>query len=125
MELAYDEAGSGPAVLFAHAGMADRRMWQHQFLALSARHRVIRYDWRGYGESGDAAGEFARHEDLPAVLDTLGVERAARRHAGWTCHGRVTCRHWRGRWRRPPRRRSSSARFIGPPDRGDHRGDPR
>ncbi|MFC4894988.1 alpha/beta fold hydrolase [Streptosporangium amethystogenes subsp. fukuiense] len=77
MELAYDEAGSGPAVLFAHAGMADRRMWEHRFLALSARHRVIRYDWRGYGGSGDAAGEFAHHEELPAVLDALGVERAA------------------------------------------------
>lgn len=77
MEPAYDEAGSGPAVLFAHAGTADRRMWEHRFLALSARHRVIRYDWRGYGESGDAAGEFAHHEDLPAVLDALGVERAA------------------------------------------------
>ncbi|MER5625060.1 alpha/beta fold hydrolase [Streptosporangium sp. NPDC002544] len=77
VELAYDEAGSGPAVLFAHAGIADRRMWEHQFLALSARHRVIRYDWRGYGESGDAAGGFAHHEDLLAVLDALGVERAA------------------------------------------------
>ncbi|MGW0591119.1 alpha/beta fold hydrolase [Streptosporangium sp. NPDC002607] len=54
-------------------------MWEHRFLALSARHRVIRYDWRGYGESGDAADGFAHHEDLLAVLDALGVERPALR----------------------------------------------
>ncbi|GGS72478.1 alpha/beta hydrolase [Planobispora rosea] len=80
VRLAYDEAGKGspgtPAVVFVHAGIADRRMWDHQFRALSASHRVIRYDWRGYGESGDAEGEFAHHEDLLALLDALRVERA-------------------------------------------------
>jgi pimeloyl-ACP methyl ester carboxylesterase len=52
-------------------------MWQHQFEALSKHHRVIRFDWRGYGESSDAAGEIARHEDLLAVMDALKVEKAA------------------------------------------------
>jgi pimeloyl-ACP methyl ester carboxylesterase len=73
----YDEAGSGPAVVLVHAGLADRRMWDHQFRALSARHRVIRYDWRGCGESGDAVGEVARHGDLLALMDALAVSRAA------------------------------------------------
>jgi len=73
----YDEAGSGPAVVLVHAGLADRRMWDHQFRALSARYRVIRFDWRGYGESGDAVGEVARHEDLLALMDALGVRQAA------------------------------------------------
>lgn len=75
--LAYDEAGSGPAVVLVHAGIADRRMWDAQVEALSASHRVIRYDWRGYGESEDAEGEFAHHEDLLGLLDALEVERAA------------------------------------------------
>lgn len=77
VELGYDEAGSGPAVVLVHAALADRRMWEHQFQALATTHRVIRYDWRGYGESSDAAGEFAHHEDLLGLLDALGVERAA------------------------------------------------
>ena len=64
----YDEAGTGPALVLVHAGLADRRMWEHQFEALSKHHRVIRFDWRGYGESSDAAGEIARHED-PASGD--------------------------------------------------------
>jgi len=76
-ELAYDEAGRGPAVVLVHAGLADRRMWEPQFAALAGRHRVIRYDWRGYGESGDAAGPVSRHEDLLGLLDALGIESAA------------------------------------------------
>jgi pimeloyl-ACP methyl ester carboxylesterase len=75
--LGYDEAGQGSAVVLVHAGLADRRMWDHQFEALSKRHRVIRYDWRGYGESGDAAGEIARYEDLLALMDALGIAEAA------------------------------------------------
>jgi pimeloyl-ACP methyl ester carboxylesterase len=73
----YDEAGRGSTVVLVHAGLADRRMWDHQFEALSQRHRVIRYDWRGYGESSDAAGEIARHEDLLALMDALRVDQAA------------------------------------------------
>jgi pimeloyl-ACP methyl ester carboxylesterase len=76
-ELVYDEAGAGPAVVLLHAGCADRRMWEHQFHALAARHRVVRYDWRGYGESDDAVGAFAHHDDLLGLLDALGIERAA------------------------------------------------
>jgi pimeloyl-ACP methyl ester carboxylesterase len=73
----YDEAGSGPAVVLVHAGLADRRMWDHQFRALAQHYRVIRYDWRGYGESSGVPGEVARHEDLLALTDALAVEQAA------------------------------------------------
>ncbi|APU15141.1 MULTISPECIES: alpha/beta fold hydrolase [Actinoalloteichus] len=76
-ELAYDEAGSGNAVVFSHAGITDRRLWDAQFERLAADHRVIRYDWRGYGESADADGGFSHAEDLLALLDALDVERAA------------------------------------------------
>jgi pimeloyl-ACP methyl ester carboxylesterase len=76
-DLVYDEAGTGPAVVFSHAGIADRRMWDHQFRDLAADHRVIRYDWRGYGESSDAAGSFAHYRDLLALLDALDIGRAA------------------------------------------------
>ncbi|WP_242453945.1 alpha/beta fold hydrolase [Bailinhaonella thermotolerans] len=74
--LACDEIGEGPAVVLVHAGIADRRMWKHQRDGLSDRHRVISYDWRGYGESADPAGELVHHEDLLRVMDGLGVERA-------------------------------------------------
>ncbi|MDN4594594.1 alpha/beta fold hydrolase [Polycladomyces subterraneus] len=39
--------------------------------------RVIRYDLRGVGRSGDAAGSFTHHDDLYALLERLGVDRAS------------------------------------------------
>src|SRR5690606_11396205 len=49
--LYYEVAGSGPALVLIHAGIADCRMWDEQFAALAARYRVVRYDQRGYGQS--------------------------------------------------------------------------
>lgn len=75
-EFAYDEAGSGEPVVFIHGDLVDRRMWDHQFDALADRYRVVRYDRRGYGRSGDVSGPVSHHEDLLAVMDALGVGRA-------------------------------------------------
>ncbi|MEV0232881.1 alpha/beta hydrolase [Nonomuraea sp. NPDC050786] len=80
VRIAYEEAGpAAPAgtVVLVHGATADMRLWDHLFRALSERYRVIRYDRRGHGRSGDAEGEVCHHEDLLAVMDTLGVERAA------------------------------------------------
>lgn len=51
-------------------------MWDAQFRELAGNHRVVRYDWRGYGESDDAAGEYSHHRDLLALLDALDIEKA-------------------------------------------------
>ena len=45
--------------------------------ALSAEHRVVRPDLRGFGESPLPGGPFSHVEDVRALLDHLGVERAA------------------------------------------------
>lgn len=76
VRFAYDEAGSGPAVVLCHAGIADRRMWTGPFDALAAGCRVVRFDWRGYGESGPASAEHLLHADLLGILDALGIGRA-------------------------------------------------
>ncbi|MEV6039473.1 alpha/beta hydrolase [Nonomuraea sp. NPDC052116] len=80
VKIAYEEAGPATplgTVVLVHGGTTDMRLWEHQFHALAERYRVIRYDWRGHGRSGDAEGEVCHHEDLLAVMDALGVERAA------------------------------------------------
>jgi pimeloyl-ACP methyl ester carboxylesterase len=77
VSLAYDDAGAGPVVVLAHSAAGDRRLWNHQFADLSRDHRVIRYDWRGYGESGDASGAYAHYRDLLGLLDALEIGRAA------------------------------------------------
>ncbi len=73
---AYDEAGHGSALLLVHAGIADRRMWDNVWPSLSARHRAIRFDLRGYGETPMPDGAFSWTADAAALLTELGVERA-------------------------------------------------
>jgi 3-oxoadipate enol-lactonase len=77
-ELSYDTAGdlAHPAVVFIHAGVATRAMWDPQFVELATDHFVVRYDTRGYGESPGADEEFADRHDVIAVLDAVGVARA-------------------------------------------------
>lgn len=73
---AYDEAGSGQPLLLLHAGIADRRMWDDVMPHLSARHRVIRFDLRGYGDTPLPDGPFVYAADAAALLAALGVSRA-------------------------------------------------
>jgi pimeloyl-ACP methyl ester carboxylesterase len=75
--LAYDLEGEGPALVLVHAGICDRRMWDGVWPALTARHRVVRYDARGFGESSPAKAPFSPRADLVALLDDLGIGRAA------------------------------------------------
>ncbi|MET9432803.1 alpha/beta hydrolase [Streptomyces sp. NPDC006551] len=78
MTLSHDLAGEGPsAVVLLHSGVCDRRMWDAQFRALAdAGHRVVRCDFRGFGES-PIDRPHTHIEDLRALLDTLGIDRAA------------------------------------------------
>ncbi|WP_042381954.1 alpha/beta fold hydrolase [Streptacidiphilus melanogenes] len=76
-QIAYDDDGfDGPAVVLIHGGTTDRRMWGRQVPVLRDRFRVISYDWLGYGDSGDVVADHARHEQLLALLDRLGVDDA-------------------------------------------------
>jgi 3-oxoadipate enol-lactonase len=74
--IAYEVAGSGPPLVLVHAGVADRRMWDPQWAAFRVRHRVVRYDARGYGESLPPVGPWSQHGDLLALMDELEIGRA-------------------------------------------------
>jgi pimeloyl-ACP methyl ester carboxylesterase len=69
-------AGSGTGVVLAHAGIADARQWDPQWDALVAGHRVVRYDLRGFGRSQVEHTTFSNRDDLIAVMDAAGLERA-------------------------------------------------
>lgn len=73
-----DAAGSDSAtVVLVHAGVCDRRMWQPQWDALTARSRTVRVDLRGFGESSlRPTRPFAHQSDLAAVLDELDAGRS-------------------------------------------------
>jgi 3-oxoadipate enol-lactonase len=77
VRLAYDVAGSGPPLVLLHAGIVDRRMWDGVVPLLTDVATVIRYDARGFGESSRPPdGEYARWDDLFAVMDAAGTQRA-------------------------------------------------
>lgn len=74
--LYYEIAGEGETLLFAHAGIADLRMWDEQSAAFAPRYRVLRYDQRGAGRSSPQEGVFSHRDDLVALLDELEIEQA-------------------------------------------------
>jgi pimeloyl-ACP methyl ester carboxylesterase len=75
-DLYYEIAGEGPALVLAHAGFVDRRMWDDQFAAFAEHYRVVRYDRRGYGNSPMTPGSFSHRRDLHGLLGFLDLEHA-------------------------------------------------
>jgi pimeloyl-ACP methyl ester carboxylesterase len=75
-QLAVDDSGSGdPAVVFVHAGVADRRMWEPLLAELPGGLRTVRYDMRGFGESLLPPEPYSHARDLIALLDTLELDQ--------------------------------------------------
>ena len=79
MELAYEERGSGPALLFVHGFPLDRTMWIPQLAGLAKVRTCIAVDLRGHGLSVDEAPRdysmdlFA--DDIAATLDSINVDQ--------------------------------------------------
>lgn len=73
----FESAGVGPAVVFIHAGVSDRRMWDPQFDYFADRFHVVRYDLRGFGKSEMPDLSYSNRADLGKVLQFLGIEKAA------------------------------------------------
>jgi pimeloyl-ACP methyl ester carboxylesterase len=78
----YEARGAGPSVLLTHGYSATGRMWAPQIRGLADRYRLIVWDIRGHGES-DSPEDPAEYsetlsvEDMAAILDACGAERAA------------------------------------------------
>ena len=73
--LYYEADGDGTPITLIHAGVAHVRMWDEQVVAWRDRHRVIRYDTRGFGRTITEDMPYSNRDDLQSVLDYLGVER--------------------------------------------------
>jgi pimeloyl-ACP methyl ester carboxylesterase len=74
--LAYDTAGTGPAVVLIHGGLVDRRLWDAEMRWLPAHHWVIRYDVRGLGRSSDPTAPYSPVDDLDRLMHHLRIEKA-------------------------------------------------
>jgi pimeloyl-ACP methyl ester carboxylesterase len=80
--LYYEERGNGPPLVLVHGFSCGVRSWDPQLRALSDTRRVVVYDVRGFGmseapERADAYSQALSVADLAALLEHLGLERAA------------------------------------------------
>jgi 3-oxoadipate enol-lactonase len=69
-----------PVLVLAGPLGSTLKIWDWQVEAVSERFRVLRYDHRGHGESPPRGGAYAIPDlavDVLALLDRLGIERAA------------------------------------------------
>jgi pimeloyl-ACP methyl ester carboxylesterase len=80
--LAYDRAGSGPAVVLLHGWPGDRTDFRAVVPRLAASAEVVVPDLRGFGESdkhgrppGDAYSAAAQARSVAGLIDELGLHR--------------------------------------------------
>ena len=77
----YEEHGSGTPVVFVHEFSGDYRSWRDQTRYFARRYRCIVFNARGYPPSdvprdGSAYSQQTAVEDIVAVMDATGVDRA-------------------------------------------------
>ena len=74
----WDGAADGPVVMMAHAMGTSHRIWDFQIPALADRYRILRYDWRGHGDTDAPPGPYTLAgfvRDAAGLMDALGLDR--------------------------------------------------
>lgn len=78
INFAYDDNGSGPAVILLHGYPFNRSLWNEQVEALKQSHRVITPDLRGFGETdaSETATMSQMADDVAKLMDGLEIQSA-------------------------------------------------
>ena len=76
-----EETGTGYPVVFVHEFAGDTASWEPQVRYFSRRYRCVAYNARGYPpsdvpEDPDSYGQARAADDIAAVLDRFGIDRA-------------------------------------------------
>ena len=97
MELAYEERGSGPVLVFVHGFPLDRTMWIPQLAGLAKIRTAVALDLRGHGLSADEnPGDYSIDlyaDDVIKTLDAIGADQAD--FCGLSMGGYVLFSIWR------------------------------
>lgn len=81
VELHYEEAGSGPPIVFVHEFAGDARSWELQLRFFARRYRCVAFHARGYPPSAvptdpTAYSQDRATDDIAAVIRALGLAPA-------------------------------------------------
>jgi pimeloyl-ACP methyl ester carboxylesterase len=79
VDIWYETAGDGPAMVLVHANPFDHDLWLYQTAHFSTWFKVIGVDIRGYGRSVKMAEPYQQKDmcdDVIGVMQDLGVTRA-------------------------------------------------
>jgi 3-oxoadipate enol-lactonase len=76
--LYYEVAGTGHPFVLEHGHLLDRRSWDDQFAVFAQHYKVIRYDQRGFGDSGliTKGRPYSDRQDLYELMKFLGIDSA-------------------------------------------------
>ncbi len=79
--LYYEEAGEGIPIVFVHEFAGDHRSYEPQLRHFARNYRCIAYNARGFPpsdvpEDPDAYSQQRARDDIRAVMDGLGIDRA-------------------------------------------------
>ena len=78
VKLYYEEAGSGPAIVFIHGWCCDHTHFERQSEHFGASHRVLSVDLRGHGLSDKPVEDYTMPlfaDDVAFTCKQLGIER--------------------------------------------------
>lgn len=71
MGLWHEVTGEGSPVLLIHEGICDGRMWDRQMRTFSSKHRVVRCDLRGFGQTSIPPQPYSHASDVVELLEGL------------------------------------------------------
>lgn len=79
VDIWYEVAGDGPAMVFVHANPFDHDLWLYQVAHFSTWFEVVGIDIRGYGRSSKVTGSYSlidMADDVVGVMTDLQIARA-------------------------------------------------
>lgn len=79
VDIWYEVAGDGPAIVLIHANPFDHNLWMYQAAHFSTWFKVVSIDIRGYGRSAKVTTAYSLEDmcsDVLGVMQDLGVDQA-------------------------------------------------
>jgi 3-oxoadipate enol-lactonase len=79
VDIWYEVAGDGPALVLVHANPFDHNLWMYQAAHFSTWFKVVSVDIRGYGRSAKMTTPYTladQSNDVIGVMKDLGIARA-------------------------------------------------